>query len=201
MVQPWTASTACDEPDAPGVGASLTPSELATDVEARLVSPLSQTQIGSIVNPGLNAWFGLDGFEINDHGCCSPPRSGHRQGRERLLHPPARVQQCRADGERPQYLRRLRAERDLVSTFVVPNAVNQGDEVQFDGSTTASTLIVPNSGYRWNFGDGTTATDPAWSTRSPRRAITRCCCRWSTGAAMWPASANRFRYSSRTASR
>ncbi len=43
----------------------------------------------------------------------------------------------------------------------MPSAVDQGDEVQFDGSATASTLIVPNAGYAWNFGDGTTATGPS----------------------------------------
>jgi hypothetical protein len=49
----------------------------------------------------------------------------------------------------------------LAPTFVVPSDVNQGDVVQFDGSTTASTLIVPNAGYAWDFGDGTTATGPS----------------------------------------
>ena len=44
---------------------------------------------------------------------------------------------------------------NLDANFVAPSAVNQGDEVQFDGSATASTLIVPSGGYVWNFGDGT----------------------------------------------
>src|SRR5205823_5047526 len=42
-----------------------------------------------------------------------------------------------------------------------PSDINQGDVVQFDGSTTDSTLIVPRAGYQWNFGDGTTATGPS----------------------------------------
>ena len=44
---------------------------------------------------------------------------------------------------------------NLSPTFVAPSAVDQGDVVQFDGSGTPSTLIVPNGGYVWNFGDGT----------------------------------------------
>jgi hypothetical protein len=43
----------------------------------------------------------------------------------------------------------------LTPTFVVPSAVEAGDVVQFDGSTTISTLIVPQLGYVWNYGDGT----------------------------------------------
>jgi hypothetical protein len=50
---------------------------------------------------------------------------------------------------------------NLASSFVVPSAVNQGDVVQFDGSASASTLVIPNAGYAWNFGDGTTATGPS----------------------------------------
>jgi|GEM_PF-4893561 len=45
--------------------------------------------------------------------------------------------------------------------FVVPSAVPLGDTIVFDGSTTASTLIVPNANYRWDFGDGTSATGPS----------------------------------------
>jgi hypothetical protein len=43
---------------------------------------------------------------------------------------------------------------NLSANFVAPSAVNQGDEVQFDGSSTASTLIVPSQRFVWNFGDG-----------------------------------------------
>ena len=50
---------------------------------------------------------------------------------------------------------------DLVPRFVVPSAVNQGDVIQLDGSTTGSTLIVPNAGYQWDFGDGSTAAGPS----------------------------------------
>jgi PKD domain len=49
----------------------------------------------------------------------------------------------------------------LGPTFVVPSAVDAGDTVEFDGSATASTLIVPNAGYQWDFGDGTKAIGPS----------------------------------------
>ena len=39
--------------------------------------------------------------------------------------------------------------------------MSPGDLVEFDGSETASTLMVPRAGYAWNFGDGTTATGPS----------------------------------------
>jgi hypothetical protein len=50
---------------------------------------------------------------------------------------------------------------NLTADFVVPSTVDQGDVVQFDGSASASTLVIPKQGYAWNFGDGTTATGPS----------------------------------------
>jgi PKD repeat protein len=44
---------------------------------------------------------------------------------------------------------------NLAANFVAPSAVNQGDEVQFDGSSSPSTLLIPGGKYVWNFGDGT----------------------------------------------
>ena len=49
----------------------------------------------------------------------------------------------------------------LDPSFVVPSAVNPGDTVQFDGSATPSTLIVPQGNYQWDFGDGTKAIGPS----------------------------------------
>ena len=67
VVQPWTVGTACDEPNAPLLGSNDTPQALATEAGIRLVSPLSRAHIASIVNPGLNGWFALNGSEINDN--------------------------------------------------------------------------------------------------------------------------------------
>ncbi len=43
---------------------------------------------------------------------------------------------------------------DLAPTFVAPSPIDPGDVVAFDGSVTDSTLMVPQAGYAWNFGDG-----------------------------------------------
>jgi hypothetical protein len=162
VVQPWTAMTACDEPDAPVPGQSVTPQQLATDVGAQLVSPLSQSQIASIVDPGLNGWFALDGAEINDNGGCVPvtgadsvtigagsyllQREFNNGGA--IVSDPSTYFGCA-----PGVI--------LDPAFVVPSSVAQGDIVQFDGSATASTLLVPSGDYRWSFGDGATATGPS----------------------------------------
>ncbi len=73
MVQPWTASwhssNGCDEPDVTPFPPVPTATELATGVGQRLVSPLSQAQIASVVNPAFNGWSRQDGSEINDNGC------------------------------------------------------------------------------------------------------------------------------------
>ncbi|HEY1591259.1 MAG TPA: hypothetical protein VGF81_05670 [Solirubrobacteraceae bacterium] len=53
VVQPWTAFTSCDEPDAPPLVKAPTPQQLAINVGLRLVSPLSQT--GSIPSPSATA--------------------------------------------------------------------------------------------------------------------------------------------------
>ena len=50
---------------------------------------------------------------------------------------------------------------ELNPAFVVPGPVEPGDNVLFDGSVTASALMVHNAGYSWNFGDGTTGTGPS----------------------------------------
>jgi hypothetical protein len=162
LVQPWTAGTACDEPDAPTPSANPSPQELSTDVGAQLVSPISRSQIASIVNPGLNGWFALDGAEINDNGGCVPlpgldsvPVGGSTYLLQREFNNAGVIE------SEPNTYFGCAPDVIFQPTFVVPNSVTQGDEVQFDGSPTASTLIVPNSGYRWNFGDGTTAVGPS----------------------------------------
>lgn len=166
VVQPWTALTRCDEPDAPQIPPNPSPEVLAKDVGARLVSPLSQSEIATLVDPRLNGWFAHDGSEINDNGGCAPqgngadkvsvgksPQNPYLLQREwnnafAIESDPATFFGCA-----PQVL--------LAPSFVVPSAVNQGDVVEFDGSTTTSTLMIPNADYQWNFGDGTSAVGPS----------------------------------------
>jgi PKD domain-containing protein len=166
VVQPWTGLTGCDEPDAPVISANPPPQQLATDMGIRLVSPLSQSQISSIVDPSLNGWFALNGAEMNDNGGCTPLGGGLDSVR------------LGSSSQNPYLLQREfnnagAIESDpntyfgcapgviLSPAFVVPSAINQGDELQLDGSISASTLMVPNSGYSWDFGDGATATGPS----------------------------------------
>jgi hypothetical protein len=163
VVQPWSAGTACDEPDAPKIPDNPTPLQMAVGVGQRLVSPLSQAELAAIVNPGFNGWAGKDGTEIEDNEGCVPlgnqldkvtlgstayflQRESNNAGL--LEFDPATYFGCA-----PQV--------DLAPSFVAPSPINEGDVVEFDGSATDSTLIVPNQGYAWNFGDGTTGTGPS----------------------------------------
>jgi PKD domain len=167
VVQPWTAGTGCDEPGLPSIPSDPTPQALSIAVGSRLVSPLSQSELAAIVNPGLNGWVNnATGDEIDDNGGCVPePRSLDSVT-------------VGSSSQNPYFLQRefdnaaaLEFEPNtyfgcapnviLSPQFVVPSAVDQGDEVEFDGSATASTLIVPSAGYAWNFGDGSTATGPS----------------------------------------
>jgi hypothetical protein len=166
VVQPWTAATACDEPGAPQLSSTATPAQLAVAVGQRLVSPLSQAQIAAITNPALNAWSALDGSEIDDNHGCAPLSStldsvtvgGSSQNPYLLQREFNNAGLIESD---PNTYLGCAPNVILSAQFVAPSAVNPGDEVQFDGSPTASTLIVPNAGYAWNFGDGTTATGPS----------------------------------------
>lgn len=163
VVQPWTAMTQCDEPDAPPVPQDPPPDVLSQNVGIRLVSPLSQAQIAAIVNPGFGGWFAQDGTEINDHFGCVPVANGLDRA---------------AVGNNTYLLQReannaAAMESDpftfggcapgviLTPSFVVPSPIDAGEVVGFDGSTTASTLIVPNADYSWSFGDGGTASGPS----------------------------------------
>ena len=166
VVQPWVAVTGCDEPDAPTFPQNPTPEEAAVDVGARLVSPLSQAEMAAITNPGMNGWVARDGSEIDDNGGCAPEPNGLDS------------ETLGTSGQNPYYLQREFNNAGVLEfdpatyfgcaplvnlnpAFVAPSAVNQGDEVQLDGSTTDSTLMISNAGYSWNFGDGTTAVGPS----------------------------------------
>jgi hypothetical protein len=174
VVQPWTPSwthsNGCDEPDAPAIPLppvlypETHPHEFAVDLGIKLVSPLSQAQIAAIVDPELNGWFALNGSEINDNGCRPLPES-------------ADVVTVGSSGQNSYLLQREFNNAGVIETdpnalactphvvleptFVIPSAINQGDLVEFDGSTSPSTLIVPRADYAWNFGDGTTAVGPS----------------------------------------
>jgi hypothetical protein len=162
VVQPWTAETGCDEPDAPVIPANPTAAVLDSDVGAQMVSPLSQASMAAITDPALNGWFAQDGAEINDNGGCTPLGN--------------QVDAVTVDGT-PYYLQREFNNAGVIETdpiapecaplvnlspaFVLPSSVDPGTAVQFDGSTTQSSLLVPSADYRWNFGDGTTAVGPS----------------------------------------
>jgi hypothetical protein len=170
VVQPWTAlakaggAAECDEPDAPPIPETPDAHTLAVDLGIRLVSPLSQAQIAAIVNPAFDGWFALDGSEINDNGCIP-----HGSGLDSVVvgggsqNPYLLQREFNNAGviETDPNAQRCTPDVALVPTFVVPSAINQGDLVEFDGSTSPSTLMVSRTGYAWDFGDGTSAVGPS----------------------------------------
>jgi hypothetical protein len=165
VVQPWTAQwgkgVECDEPDAPNITLPVDVTTLAQEVGAKLVSPLSQGQLATIVNPAMNGWYGEDGAEINDNGCV--PLSGGLDnvtlaGNTYVLQ--REFNNAGAIETDPNALP-CTGWVELNPAFVVPGPVEPGDNVLFDGSVTASALMVHNGGYAWNFGDGTTGTGPS----------------------------------------
>jgi hypothetical protein len=134
---------------------------MANDAGSRMVSALSQGQMAAIVNPGLNGWFGLDGAEINDNGCLP---FGIKLDTETVGSASYWLQRefnnagaIESDPNAPACTPRV----DLKPTFVVPSAVNRSDVVQFDGSTSVSSLMVSKDNYVWSFGDGTGAIGPS----------------------------------------
>jgi hypothetical protein len=180
VVQPWTAMTECDEPGAPAIPPNPPPDVLSKAVGARLVSPLSQAEIAAISDPQLDGWFALDGSEINDNGEINHPENNPLA----TYNQPGCIPGV-GDGvtvgkssQNPYLLQRewnnaAAIESDpityfgcapnviLTPSFVVPSPIDAGEVVGFDGSTTASTLIVPNANYTWSFGDGSTASGPS----------------------------------------
>jgi hypothetical protein len=162
-VQPWTPMTQCDEPDSPAIPPHPLPAVLSTDVGIRLVSPLSQSMLPAIVDPSFNGWFAQDGSEINDNGGCVPLGDGldtvTAGGASYLLQ--REWNNAGAMESDPFTYGGCAPDVTLSPSFVVPSPIDQGKVVVFDGSDTASTLIVPNGDYAWKFGDGTTATGPS----------------------------------------
>jgi hypothetical protein len=166
VVQPWVASwnneLGCDDPSIQAIPNPVPIDQLATDVGQRLVSPLSQAHMAAITDPGLNGWFNnATGSEINDNGCIpwgsqldSVTLSGDAYFLQREFNNAGAIESD------PNALKCL-PNVNLAPTFVAPSAVNQGDVVQLDGSTTVSSLIVPKANYVWSFGDGKTAVGPS----------------------------------------
>jgi len=164
VVQPWTIYTGCDEPNLPALPQNPTPQQLATDAGSRLVGPLSQGQIDAIVNPGVSdGWIANSGAEMSDNNGCVPegPTADTVSVGSGSYVLPREFDNGAAIASDPNTYGGCAPDVILSPTFVIPSAVNQGDVVEFDGSPTASTLIVPNAGYQWSFGDGTTATGPS----------------------------------------
>jgi hypothetical protein len=165
VVQPWTVGPACDESGLPALGAAPTAEQQATDAGTRIVSPLSQSEIATIVNPQLNGWFAEDHSEIDDNGGCEAAG---------VTYDKAAVGN---GSQNPYYLAPEFSNAGVIDTdpgvpacahgvvlkpaFVVPSAVGVDQEVQLDGSTTNASLIVPKLSYSWDFGDGTTAIGPS----------------------------------------
>jgi hypothetical protein len=163
VVQPWTAGTECDEPGVPEIPQNPTAQQLSVAIGQRLVSPLSQSHIAALVNPALNGWANGNGSEIEDNTLdgytCQPlPQNLDRVTVGKSSQNPYWLQREFTNGATLEFdpftYFGCAPEVDLNPLFVAPSAVDQGDEVQFDGSPTASTLVVPNRGYVWNFGDG-----------------------------------------------
>jgi hypothetical protein len=163
VVQPWTAMTVCDEPEAPHIALdkAFQVKALETELGEQLVSPLSQSHIAAVVNPEMNGWFALDGLEINDNGC-GPLDEGLDKvtvaGKSYLLRREFN------NGwllQSDLYVFRCAPSVILEPKFVVPSPIDQGKVVEFDGSVSPSTLVVPAAGYAWEFGDGTTGVGPS----------------------------------------
>jgi len=162
VVQPWTPQTECDEPDAPTIPDPVDVSQLAIDEGARIVSPLSLGEMAATTDPGMNGWFAIDGSEINDNDGCVPL--------------PNHLDQVTV-GSDTYFLQRefnnagvivddpfalpCTPVVNLTPSFVVPSPINYGDVVEFDGSRSPTTLLIPKANFHWTFGDGTTAVGPS----------------------------------------
>ncbi|MGN6867740.1 MAG: PKD domain-containing protein [Solirubrobacteraceae bacterium] len=170
VVQPWTAhlgqGIGCDDSDAPNITLPADVTKVAQQVADKLVSPLSQSELAAITDPGLDGWYGYDsaenGTEINDNGCAQLGGDG--------------LDNVTLNGTTYALQREFNNGGAIVTdpnalpctdwvqlnpTFVVPGPVEPGDNLLFDGSVTASTLVIHNGDYSWNFGDGTTGTGPS----------------------------------------
>jgi PKD repeat protein len=155
VVQPWTAGSRCDELDLPQQP------DPAVEAGQRLVSPLSQSHIAAIVNPWLNGWFAASGAEINDNGCVPLPLTADvvqvGDTKYHLQHEFNNGGLIQIDPNSPPCAGSVL----LTPRFVPPSPVDAGKQTWFDGSVSASTLVVPDVDYRWDFGDGSAGVSGA----------------------------------------
>lgn len=156
--QPWTQYKGCDEINIPALPHPPTTEQLATDAGLRLVSSVSQGQISAIVNPWLSGWYGVNGAEISDNGCGPGDVKVDTVVVGTASYPLQREFNNAGSIEIDPNALRCEDRVNLAPTFVAPSPIDGGDIVAFDGSVTNSTLMVPQAGYSWKFGDGTTAT-------------------------------------------
>jgi hypothetical protein len=162
VVQPWTPKTSCDEPNVDPIPPTPPVDQLAKLAGERLVSPISQAEMGAITDPALNGWTAADGSEMNDNNGCVPQPSNLDQVSIGSVYFIQREwNNGAAIASDPNTYFGCAPNVLLNPVFVAPSAVDPGDTVVFDGSTTASTLIVPNANYAWDFGDGTGAVGPS----------------------------------------
>jgi hypothetical protein len=165
VVQPWTAQpgdgVGCDDPSVPNIPNPVDVTTLADDVAARLVSPISQAEMAAIVNPDFHGWFGNDGSEINDNGCgpLNKPLDMVTVGPN--SYPLQREFNNAGAIEQDPNALPCSGVVNLTPTFVVPGPVEPGDNVLFDGSVSASTLMIHNGDFTWNFGDGSSGSGPS----------------------------------------
>jgi hypothetical protein len=164
VVQPWVVQTGCDESDAPALPTGdVDPTVLATDMTGRLVNPLSQAEIATIVNPAFNGWYNSqNGAEINDNNCqmLGEPFDSGTLGDGGSYELQREFNNAGLVSVNPFSLA-CSPNVVLQTSFVAPSAVDAGDVVQLDGSKSQSSLLIPNANYLWTFGDGTTATGPS----------------------------------------
>jgi hypothetical protein len=173
VVQPWSFGTKCDEANLPE------PVPVAVDAGRHIVSPLSESEISAITDPWLNGWYANDGQEMadnhvsqNSQATCRPrgfPVDKVTVGKS-SQNPYVLAPEFNNAGvlEFDPHAPACALGVTLAPAFVVPSPIDQGEVVGFDGSATASSLMVATSypwtkahGYAWSFGDGTTDSGPS----------------------------------------
>ncbi len=157
VVQPFTAFvTGCYSPNADKIDPDMSFRQKATIYGERMTDALSRSHIAAIVNPAMNGWFGLSGIDTTDGGCV-PSLNAPKVKVGSGSYPLEGALNNAGVLEMDPWVNCVWGVT-LQARFVAPSPIDAGDVVLFDGSTTASTLMVPKAGYVWNFGDGTGAT-------------------------------------------